>query len=284
MTDRDRLQQVTEERAALEKDLARLQRTADDRRSTAVDSLQATIEAELDSGRQKVSGQKAVLEDRLEESDDCSRLRELVENLPVVPNTCELKERAAEAARETLTTLERNLATAEAEAAVLTDPSLSNEEKLARLGEDGDMSSADREIDDKESALGQKEAEEASLEKAQGSGVGWVVDQWAKSWRWLAVIALLALFLPGILRIVSYFVLMPMVRRTHKPIHLAAGTENATADLRTTTAVRTLTIDLAPARCCPRGRTYVRCRARFAAASSTTGRHRSSASRPGSTS
>ncbi|PUA79646.1 hypothetical protein [Nocardioides currus] len=246
VTDRERLQQVTEERAALEDDLAQLQGAADERRSAAVDSLRTTVEAELATGRQEVADQRDELEVRIEEGDDCSRLREAIESLPVVPNTCELKERAADAARDTLTTLERNLATAEDEAAVLTDPSLSNEEKLARLGEDGELSSNDREIDDTESALEQKKAEEASLEEAQGSGVGWVVDQWAQSWRWLAAIALLALVLPGALRVVSYFVLMPIVSRAHRPIHLAEDLDDSSARVDTTPAQRTMTIELGP--------------------------------------
>jgi len=60
----------------------------------------------------------------------------------------------------------------------------------------------------------------------------------------LAAIAVLALVLPGALRVVNYFLLMPLVSRMHKPIHLAAGSENAAADLRTTAAQRTLPIQL----------------------------------------
>ena len=71
-----------------------------------------------------------------------------------------------------------------------------------------------------------------------------MVNRWAESWKWLAAIALFVLLMPVALRIVSYFLLMPMVSRAHKPIHLAAGSENATADLRTTDAHRTLTIQL----------------------------------------
>lgn len=83
------------------------------------------------------------------------------------------------------------------------------------------------------------------MEAAQASGLGWVVDQWARSWKWLGTIALIVIFMPAVLRTVSYFVLMPMVNRAHKPIHLAAGRDNATAaDLRTAAAQRTLTIQL----------------------------------------
>lgn len=246
VADRDRLQEVAAERASLEQDLEQLRSAAAEEQSRAVASLEGKVEAEIESGARQVADQKAVLEDRIEESDDCSRLRELVESLPVVPNTCELKESAAEAARETLDAFEQNLATARVAAAVLADPSLSNEEKLVRLGEDGGLSSIDREIDNKESELGQKKAEQQSLEQAQDSGVGWVVNQWAQSWKWLALIALVALFLPGILRTVSYFLLMPLVSRAHKPIDLAAGSDSAAAQLRTSDAQRTLTIELGP--------------------------------------
>ena len=100
---------------------------------------------------------------------------------------------AVEKADEALDTLERNLGQAQDDAAVLGDPALTTQQKLDRLGEGGDQSPVEREIDNKESELGQKKAEEESLEEAQASGVGWVVNQWAQSWKWLAAIALLAL-------------------------------------------------------------------------------------------
>ena len=151
---------------------------------------------------------------------------------------------AVEKAEQSLDTIETNLGRAEEDAAVLRDPALTTQQKLDRLGEGGDQSPVEREIDNKESELRQKKAEEQSLEEAQASGVGWVVNQWAKSWKWLAAIAVLALVLPGALRVVSYFLLMPLVSRMHKPIHLAAGSENAAAHLWTTVAQRTLTIQL----------------------------------------
>lgn len=71
-----------------------------------------------------------------------------------------------------------------------------------------------------------------------------VLNQWSKTWRWLLAVAVLVLVLPVVLRIVSYFLLMPMVSRSRKPIHLAAGSEHATAELRNSAAERTLTIEL----------------------------------------
>ncbi len=101
-----------------------------------------------------------------------------------------------------------------------------------------------KEIDNKEEELTKRKAEEERLRNDQRSGVPWLVNKWTQSWKWLASIALLVLVTPVALRIISYFLLMPMVRRAHKPIHLAAGSENAIADLRTTAAQRTLTIEL----------------------------------------
>ena len=83
-----------------------------------------------------------------------------------------------------------------------------------------------------------------SLQEARNSWVGRVVEQWSRSWRWLAGIALLVMVMPPFLRTVSYFLLMPMVKRMQKPVDLASGSEHATASLRTTAAQRTMTVDL----------------------------------------
>ena len=244
VAERDRLQQVAEERAALEEDLEQLRSTAAETQSEAVASLEGKIDAEIEEGRGKVTEKKAEIERlRDEQQEICGFVRDLID-LVTPGNACKTAEIAVEKADEALDTLEGGLRQAEADAAVLGDPALTSQQKLDRLGEGGEGSLVEREIDNKESELGQRKAEEASLEEAQASGVGWVVNQWAQSWKWLAVIALIALVLPGVLRIVSYFLLMPMVSRAHKPIHLAAGSENAAADLRTTAAQRTLTIQL----------------------------------------
>jgi hypothetical protein len=244
MTDRERLQRVTAERAALEIILEQLEEDLADVQGEEIASLQGTLAAEIDELSDRMADQRSEVEDKVAESEECSRLRDLVEDLPLVPNTCDLKEQAAESAQEALKTLESSLAQAEARAAVLRDPDLTPEQKLEQLGVNGAFSSSEREIDNTESELAQKRAEERSLEEAQGSGAGWVVDQWARSWRWLAAIALIVIFLPGVLRVVSYFLLMPVVSRLHTPIHLADGSGNAPADLRTTSAQRTLTVEL----------------------------------------
>ena len=115
----------------------------------------------------------------------------LPELLPFGPNPCADAEKLLEKAEEALATFERTLGEAEGAAAVLGDPTLSNEQMLARLGEDGGLAPAAREIDNTESELAQATAEETSLREAQGSWAGRVVNLWARSWPWLVGTALL---------------------------------------------------------------------------------------------
>lgn len=245
VTDRERLQQVSAEREALADDVARLRADLARAQQEEVSSLAGSAAAEVDSLGEQVAAQRSEAEDLVRESEECGRVRELVEELPLVPNTCELKERAADAARETLADLEAGLADAEEDVAVLRDPGLTPAQKLERLGADAGFASSEREVEAAESALAQSEAEERGLEQAQGSGVGWVVDQWARSWRSLAAIALLVLLLPPAVRVLGYFVLMPLVKRAHRPMHLAGPAREA-GKVRTSAAERTLTVDLGP--------------------------------------
>ncbi len=55
VTDRDRLQQVAEERAALEEDLEALRSAAAQQQYDAIAVLQVRIEAEIDEGRRNVT-------------------------------------------------------------------------------------------------------------------------------------------------------------------------------------------------------------------------------------
>lgn len=244
VADRDRLQQVAEERAALEEDLEQLRKTAAEGQSEAIASLEGKIDAEIEQGRRNVTEKKAEIERlRNDQQEMCGFIRDLIDLL-TPGSACETAEMAVKKADEALNTLADSLAQAEEDAAVLGDRDLTGQEKLDQLGEGGGQALVQREIDNKESELGQRKAEEESLEEAQASGVGWVVNQWARSWTWLAAIAVLVLVLPVAVRIVSYFLLMPIVSRAHKPIHLAAGSENAGADLVATPAQRTLTIPI----------------------------------------
>ena len=244
VADRDRLQQVAEERAALEADLEQLRSTARQQQYDAIAVLQVRIDAEIEQGRRNVSAKASEIADLRDDRDEVCGFLDKVAAAVLPGNACKAAEAALDKADASLDTLEGNLAQAQDAAAVIGDPALTTQQKLDRLGEGGDES-LERQIDNRESELAQKKAEEKSLEEARDSGAGWVVDRWAESWRWLAVLALIALLLPPILRVVSYFLLMPLVSRMHKRIHLAAGSESATADLRTSAAERTLVVDLA---------------------------------------
>ncbi len=242
--ERDRLEQVVTERAALEDELAQLQRIAEVERSRTLESLKDRIDAEIQEGRRNISATRSQVDDLRKRRDDvCGTVKKVV--AWVLPgNACKSAERAVEAAENALARLEQNFARAEDNAAVLGDPDLTPQQRLDRLDEGGEQSVAERQIDNKEAELRTKTADEESLEAAQASWAGRVVNQWARTWKYLVAIALLVIFTPYVLRTVSYFLLMPMVTRAHKPIQLAADREFGTADLRTAAAQRTLTIHL----------------------------------------
>lgn len=242
----DQLPQVTAERKALESDIAVLERATAEDRSKAIASLRGRVQAEVAAASQRVADTKADVERRRAEQDEvCGFWKDLVSSvLPGDP--CGLAEKATETAERTLATFERSLDQGRRRAAVLSDPQLTDEQKLDRLKVDGGFSRSEQELASKKAELKKKRGEERSLREAQESGAGWVITQWERSWRWLAAIALLALLLPPVLRTVSYFLLMPLLHRAHRPILLAAGAEGAPACLRTSEARRTLTVDLAP--------------------------------------
>ena len=62
VADRDRLQQVAEERAALEEDLEQLRSTAAEDQSKAIASLERKIDAEIEKGRRNVTEKKSEIE------------------------------------------------------------------------------------------------------------------------------------------------------------------------------------------------------------------------------
>lgn len=77
VADRDRLQHVAEERAALEEDLEQLRSAAAESRSAAVVSLGSRIDAEIEEGRRNVTEKKAEVEDlRADRDGVCSLLPE----------------------------------------------------------------------------------------------------------------------------------------------------------------------------------------------------------------
>jgi hypothetical protein len=243
--ERDRLSEVAQERARLQDELTTLESAYADAQSRATESLTSEVGAEIADGRRRISDQESEVEGR--RGEICTTLESVPEKLsPIGPNPCEDAQRALDAAEEALATFQRNVDAAEADAAVLADPELTDAQKLERLGEDGGLATEEREIDNTRSELAQTRAEEQGLREAQGSWAGQVVNVWARSWKWLVWTALLLVLMPGVLRVVSYFVLMPLVKRAHRPIHLAGGSDHAGAALRTSAAERTLTVQLGP--------------------------------------
>lgn len=244
VTDRERLERVVEERAALEQDLARLRRTAAQEQGLALQSLDRRISGEIARAQRGVTDARDRLTDLREDRDDECGLLGTLGDLVLPGSPCETARKAVAQAEEALESLEDGIAEAREEAAVLDDPDLTTAQKLERLG-GAENASLEREIASTESELARTEAEQTSLEQTRSSGLGWVVDQWLRSWRWLAAIAVLVLLLPAVLRTLAYFVLMPLVRRTTAPIRLAPEADGESTEVRATSAVRTLRIDLA---------------------------------------
>lgn len=257
VADRDRLEEVAEERASLEENIEKLEAAAAEGQSAAVSSVTTAVEVEVDQGRLAVSEKKAELERVREEHEVCGLGGEVLAFF-AKGNFCDDAEEAIAAADEALSTVESNLDQAEEELAVLTDPELDDAEKLDALGADSGQSVVDREIDNSQAELDQKTAEEASLEKRQSSWAGWIVTTWAHTWKWVVGTAAVLFGLPALMRILGYFVLMPLVTRVPRSIRLAEGTDREDAQLRSAPAERTLTIHLAPGEVLSARSDYVR--------------------------
>lgn len=242
--DRERLAQVREQRAALQDDLDRLESSAAEGESATVDFFAGEVAARVEQLGDDVAAERSDVARAVEERDEvCGFVAELADAL-LFGGRCEDAERVAQAAEDGLVALEETLADAEDDAAVLADPTLSPEQKLDRIGEGGGLSFAQREIETTEAQLDVVRAEQEALEESQRSPAGWVVDQWARSWRWVLTAAVLVLLLPPAFRALSYFVLMPVVARVHRPLRLADGHDRPDAALHTSGAERTLRIDL----------------------------------------
>ncbi len=204
VADQKRLPQVTADKALLEEQLRELESAAAQAQRQAEEALKAK-RAELADARNK-------------KEDLCSFRKKLVD--AVTPGSgCKAAQKAVEELDEAVTTLERGTVGA----------------RDVVLGS---------QIDNKKKQLDEKAAEEKRLTDAKKSLGGRALSRWSKSWKRLAATAVLVIVTPALLRVISYFLLMPVVSRARKTIHLAAGSENATADLRTTAAERTLTIEL----------------------------------------
>jgi len=242
--DRDRLEQVSAEREALEAEAEDLRRVSEVGQKLAVASLASRVQAEVGDGRRAVVEQREELAAARSREDDICGTFTKVTDFILSQEKCALAQEAVARADAALDTIEENVSRAENAAAVLADPDLSNEQKLDRLQQQGERSAVDRELESTEAELTQKQAEEESLRAAQDSWAGFVVDQWLGSWRWLLGIALLVLLLPPLLRTVSYFVLMPVVSRLQRPVRLVPPADAERGRVTGTDARRTLEVVL----------------------------------------
>ena len=134
VTDRDRLQQVAEERAALEADLEQLRSTARQQQYDAIAVLQVRIDAEIDQGRRNVSAKASEIADLRDDRDEVCGFLDKVAAAVLPGNACKAAEAALDKADASLDTLEGNLAQAQDAAAVIGDPALTTQEKARPTG------------------------------------------------------------------------------------------------------------------------------------------------------
>ena len=242
---RDRLVQVVEERRSLERELT-IQRTeVGAARSATVQRVRASAEQTFETTRREVVDRTSEVSDKQGQRDDaCGFFASLPERLPVGPNPCATAQAILDEADAALKTAEATRDEAQARLGTLRDDKLTSAEKLDRLGEQSDRPDLERRLDSTESDLARTRAEERSLRADENSWSGRVVSLWAGSWKWLAMAAALAILLPGLLRLLSYFVLMPLVARAGAPIELADESDHGSARISTSPAVRTLSARL----------------------------------------
>lgn len=244
LADQERLDAVVQDRERLEHDLRELRATYEDGQAKAIGSWVQKVEVEVEEARQKASESRADLKRKRESRDEiCGFIADLVSEI-LPGSSCDTAKEAVEKADDAVNSIERNLAEAERDRAILADPDLTPAEKLDQLGEADGQAATERRIENTEADLSQKKVEEESLRERQASWAGWIVSLWAQSWRWLGAIALVVLVLPPLLRCINYFVLMPWVRRAHKPFRLAGDSDEPAARLQIRPAERTLTVRL----------------------------------------
>ncbi len=108
VAERDRLQQVAGERAALEEDLEQLRGTFAEEQRRTIASLRSKIDAEVEEGRRNISATKAQVANRRENRDDVCGVVKKVIGVLLPGNACKSAEEALAKANEALITFERN--------------------------------------------------------------------------------------------------------------------------------------------------------------------------------
>lgn len=240
MADRERSEELAAERSALETKLNDLETKV----NAGLDSTQRVVDAQVANGRRDVANRKADLERlRNKEDDVCGVVREVVAwALP--GNACKTARAAVAQADKTLDDAEAKFGEAQKDAATLRDPDLPNQEKLERLREGGRATPEERNIDSTEQQLQQIRAEQASLAEKESTPAGFLVAQWSRVWKIFLAIAVLVLVVPPILRVLNYFLLMPLVRSRARPIDLWSEPAAKDTALVLAPAERTLEVQL----------------------------------------
>lgn len=240
MADQERSEQLATERSALERRLQALEEDV----NQGLESTERTVDAQVSKGRRNVAKKKADLQRLRDREDDvCGVVREVVAwALP--GNACKTARAAVAQADQTLDAAEDNFEEAQKDAEILRDSELSNQQKLERLREGGRATPVEREIDSTEEQLQRNGIEQASINEKESTPAGFLVTQWAKVWKIFLVVAVLALVVPPVLRLLNYFILMPVVRNRARPIRLTAEPLATDTVLILAPAERTLEVQL----------------------------------------
>jgi hypothetical protein len=255
----DRLEDVIQQREGLKEDLDDLEHA---RKASQAEAQRRAVKELADQARantreigRNVADQRNTIRHLEEVRDQACGFRGKVVDVLTPGSSCDTANRAVDRAKKTLRTFEGSLAEVKREADILTDPHLSNAERLERLGRKID-DAPNEQIETRQAKLRELDEDVRDLTEAQDSLAGQVVrqwgqsgesvlDQWAQSWKWLLGIVLVVVLAPPFWRTVGYWVVMPVVSRARKPIQLAAAAEYPEATLHTGPAERTLPIRLA---------------------------------------
>jgi hypothetical protein len=240
MADRERSEQLTAERSALEDRLEALEEDA----TKGLASTEQVVEAQVANGRREVAAKGAALERLRDEEDEvCGVVRRVV-SWVVSGDACKAAKEAVAQADRTLDAAEDTYREAQEDADILGDPDLSNQQKLERLRSGGRATPLEREIATTEAELQKNRTEQASITEKESTPAGFLVTQWAKVWKIFLVIALVALVVPPATRVIAYFVVMPIVRARARLLHLAADPSTGATSMTSAPAERTLVVNL----------------------------------------
>ncbi len=134
------------------------------------------------------------------------------------------------------------------ELAVLQDPTLTPEQKLERLDDETasalrlQLEAARGKVAQAKEDAGALRQELRQIRQLEQSRAGWLLREWNTVKYRLLLIVLLVLGMPYVQRVVSYFVLMPLVTRLSRPLRLVTGDGR----LEFGQARRSLRVELAP--------------------------------------